>query len=107
MVSLSLPAVSAIKIDVDGSEIAVLRGATEVIERHTPVVFFEVCPYLLTDPANSAAELLAFFTTRGYELLDERTMQPLGSDAARIVSDIPPQGGRNLIARVPAGRATR
>lgn len=102
--SLSLPAVSAIKIDVDGAELAVLRGATQVIDRHKPVVFFEVCPYLLTDPANSAAELLAFFTARGYELLDERTMAPLGTDTARIIDDIPPRGGRNVIARMPEGR---
>ena len=102
--SLALPGVAVIKIDVDGAELAVLRGATGVFERHRPTVVFEVCPYLLTEPANSAVELLAFFTSRGYELLDERSLQPLGSDPARIIADIPPQGGRNLIARVPASR---
>jgi FkbM family methyltransferase len=98
--TLALPGVAAIKIDVDGAELSVLRGATEVIERHRPVVLFEVCPYLLTDPANSAVELLTFFTSRGYELLDERTMQPLGSDVPRIIAGIPAQGSRNMIARL-------
>jgi FkbM family methyltransferase len=101
--SLSLPAVAAIKIDVDGGELAVLRGAVGVIERHKPIVLFEVCPYLLTDPANSAAELLTFFTSRGYELLDERTLRPVGVDPARIIAGIPAHGGRNLIARVTRG----
>jgi FkbM family methyltransferase len=108
--SLGLPDVAAIKLDVDGGEPAVLRGATGVIARHKPIVIFEVCPYLLTGPGNPAAELLAFFTSRGYELLDERTLQPVGSDAARILAGIPEQGGRNLIARVPAavgGQAVR
>jgi FkbM family methyltransferase len=104
--SQALPAVAVIKIDVDGAELAVLRGATEVIDRHKPIVLFEVCPYLLTDAANSAVELITFFTSRGYELLDERTMQPVGSDPARILAAIPAHGSRNLIARVPGALRT-
>jgi FkbM family methyltransferase len=97
--SLDVSAVSLIKIDVDGGEIDVLRGAAGVIRRDRPTVIFEVCPYLLTAPGRSAHDLLAFFTGNGYELLDERTLRPVGTDPERVLAAIPERGGRNLIAR--------
>jgi len=54
------PEVSVMKIDVEGSELSVLKGATEVLERCRPVVMIE---------ANTAADLTAligWFAARGY-----------------------------------------
>lgn len=97
--SLGLGAVTLIKIDVDGRELDVLSGAVGVIRRDRPTVVFEVCPYLLTAPGHSARDLVEFFTANGYELLDERTLRPVGTDPVRILAPIPELGGRNLIAR--------
>lgn len=41
--------VSVIKIDVEGHEAAVVRGATDTIARHAPSVVFEYAPELLED----------------------------------------------------------
>jgi FkbM family methyltransferase len=90
--------VTLIKIDVDGDELDVLSGAVAIIERDRPVVVFEVCPYLLVEHGKSAHDLVRFFIVRGYRLVDERTLDPLGTDASRIVAAIPEGGSRNLLA---------
>ena len=49
--------VALIKIDVEGHEGAVVRGAAGVIGRHAPSVVFEYAPELLDDPAPVAFRL--------------------------------------------------
>src|SRR5262245_31477229 len=46
---LGLTRVDLIKLDVDGNEVPVLRGASETLARHRPTVVFELCPYLLEE----------------------------------------------------------
>ncbi len=57
--------VAAIKVDVEGHELAVLRGAREVLEKHAPVVVFECEARHAGEDGLRAA--LAFFAERGYE----------------------------------------
>jgi FkbM family methyltransferase len=64
--------VALIKIDVEGHEDAVVRGAARVIERDRPAVVFEYAPELIGDAARSPQAWLA---ERGYVLF--------GVDAAR------------------------
>jgi len=40
-----IPALSLIKIDVEGTEVSVLRGMTASLELHRPPIFMEVMPY--------------------------------------------------------------
>jgi FkbM family methyltransferase len=56
-----LAAVDLIKIDVEGGEPAVLRGATEVLERHRPDVVCEVL-----SATRAAEELVAILRPLGY-----------------------------------------
>jgi FkbM family methyltransferase len=104
--ALGIDHVGLIKIDVDGSELDVLEGSRRVIRRDRPTVFFELCPYLLTEVGRSARDLVTYFVSLDYELLDERSLRPVGTDAARIVASVPRLGGRNFIARSadPASR---
>jgi FkbM family methyltransferase len=97
--SLALSPVALIKIDVDGRELDVLKGAAKVLLRDCPIVVFELCPYLLTERGHSAGDVVAFFASNGYELLDERTLRPVGTDASLIRDAIPQEGARNLVAR--------
>lgn len=47
-----------IKVDTDGHDLEVLRGATTILERDHPTLFFEFCPSLmLEDPAPELAWL--------------------------------------------------
>ena len=57
--------VAAIKVDVEGHELAVLRGAGEVLDRHGPLVVFE-CEARHAG-VDGLAAALAFFAAHGYE----------------------------------------
>lgn len=56
---------AAIKIDVEGHELSVLRGAAGILERHAPLVVVEA-EERHSGAANLAA-VLAFLADRGYE----------------------------------------
>ena len=57
--------IAALKVDVEGHEMAVLRGAEGILERHAPLVVFE-CETRHAGEAGLAAAL-SFFAGRGYE----------------------------------------
>ncbi|MCA1834592.1 MAG: FkbM family methyltransferase [Actinobacteria bacterium] len=66
VVSASLPTVSFIKIDVQGNELDVLRGAASLLERFGPDVMCEAEVYWLEATGRSPAELLGFMRGLGY-----------------------------------------
>ena len=59
-------AVNVIKIDVQGFEMEVLRGATRTIERDRPAIFCEITPDALQRAGSGLDEILGFFRSRGY-----------------------------------------
>jgi FkbM family methyltransferase len=103
--SLRLPSVALVKIDVDGRELDVLRGARGVLASHRPVVVFELCPYLLSERGQTAGEIAELVAAHDYELVDEESLQPIDADASAVFASIPHGGGRNFIARPRAGTA--
>jgi FkbM family methyltransferase len=66
--------VSFIKIDAEGYETRILRGAKETIERNTPVMLIEVNQGALERSGSSADELLGVIRELGYspEMTDAR-----------------------------------
>ena len=63
-----LPRLDLMKIDVEGAEVRVLRGADKTIERFRPLIVFEVCPSWLAKMQTSAAELFAELVGNGYSI---------------------------------------
>jgi FkbM family methyltransferase len=63
-----LPRVDVMKIDVEGAEVRVLRGARQTIERFHPLIVFEVCPSWLAKMQTSVAELFAELVGHGYSI---------------------------------------
>jgi FkbM family methyltransferase len=62
----AFPAVSLIKIDVQGAELRVLRGARRTIARSTPALFVEFHEESLVLSGTSSRELLAELRSLGY-----------------------------------------
>lgn len=92
--------VSLVKLDVDGFECDVLKGATKLLRDTRPAFVMELAPYVLEERGASLAELLSFFVPRGYRIYDESTNAALPSTAAELSGMIPDGGSMNIVARV-------
>ena len=61
--------VAFIKLDVDGNEPSVLRGATQLLRRCRPTILLELAPYGHVEQGEAADALETFFADAGYELV--------------------------------------
>ena len=81
-----------VKIDVQGAEMQVLRGAKGIIERHSPILFLEVHPKLLGSFGTSVQEIHEFLESHGYDRIrlitehreEERRLVELDAAADRM-----------------------
>jgi FkbM family methyltransferase len=64
--SLNFPRVDLMKIDVEGYELYILMGGKSILKEFEPVLFIEVDNNNLKDQGHSAAELVDFLCTLGY-----------------------------------------
>ncbi len=60
--------VDLIKLDVDGYETDVLRGATETLQRFRPIILMEYAPYVLSDFGVEVDDLVALIGDLGYRV---------------------------------------
>ena len=58
--------VDAVKIDVEGAEFLVLKGAVEILDRYRPVLSVELLDQGLKSMGSSVAEVTAFLRSHGY-----------------------------------------
>jgi FkbM family methyltransferase len=97
--------VALIKIDVEGHEAAVVRGAASTIARHAPSIVFEYDPALLPGPGQSPFGWLA---ERGYRLFRIRCDRGRLSNRGRLtlerLPELPAEGG-DLLAVSPRSAA--
>lgn len=70
------PAVSLIKIDVQGAEMRVLRGAAELLHRYRPVLYVEVDDIALSEAGTSASALSEYLAGFGYEMFELNASGP-------------------------------
>jgi FkbM family methyltransferase len=92
--------VQLVKLDVDGFECEILRGATNLLQADRPIFVMELAPYVLEERGTSLDELLSFFLPNGYTLHDEQTERPLPSTASELQKLIADGESLNVIARV-------
>jgi FkbM family methyltransferase len=68
---LNLPRVDAIKIDVQGSDLAAMRGAVETIKRCRPIIVFELESYITERWfQEKASDYLDFVANIGYTVVE-------------------------------------
>jgi FkbM family methyltransferase len=91
--------VRLIKLDVDGHECHVLRGAEQTLRTHRPVIVMELAPYTLSEAGESLQELLDILNRAGYSLQAESTQAQLPMDAKRLEAMVGDGGSMNVIAR--------
>jgi FkbM family methyltransferase len=93
--------VQLVKLDVDGFECDVLRGATSMLRDARPVFVMELAPYVLEERGASLDQLLSHFIPNGYVFYDERTQKRLPSEAKELQRLVADGESMNVIARVP------
>jgi FkbM family methyltransferase len=95
-----LKRVDLVKIDVDGLEARVLRGAVDTLREYHPVLFFEINPSIVDANGDSIDEMLGSLLALGYSLSKEngaRLRDPLA-----LARSLPRGVGCNLLGLPPA-----
>jgi len=64
----ALSRIDMIKIDIEGGELAMLRGAVETIRRYRPVLIFELLRPALLSQGASPEKVIEFLESQGYAL---------------------------------------
>jgi FkbM family methyltransferase len=97
--SLKVDRVDFIKLDIDGFECGMLRGANKALNRWRPPIIMELAPYALEEQGESLANLLALLRKHGYSLFDLSADSSLVMDSASLAKRIPDGSSLNVIAR--------
>ena len=94
---VGISAVDFIKIDVDGNELDVLRGAESLMREQRPTLFLELAPYEYRNPGDFEA-VLEMLWRLDYELRTGTGSAALPRDAGELRARIPALGSINVIA---------
>ena len=90
--------VDFIKIDVDGNEATVLRGAQATLQKFKPQIMIELAPYVYSEDLHEFDDLIESITSMGYHLKDMATGRLLPKTPAALRRSIPEMGGLNVLA---------
>lgn len=102
---LGLTRVDCIKLDIDGAECAMLRGARRVLTQLRPTIIMELAPYVLEERGSNLPELVSLLREYGYVLQQAANDRPVARDAEEIHAAIPLGASLNVVAR-PADAAS-
>ena len=95
--SINIDRLDFIKIDTDGNELSVLRGAKEALCAFRPVIVFEITTYLLDENQQSFSEdFLDLLTPIGYTVFDSVSGIQVTDENIRQI--VPPEGSIDLVA---------
>lgn len=72
-----------VKIDVEGAEFAVLRGAERIV-RSNACLFFEIHPYAWSTAGHSAEDLVQWLAARGRRMIELETREPVTEFRYRV-----------------------
>lgn len=97
---MDLSHVDLIKLDVDGFECQVLRGAAETIRRFHPPIVMEIAPHVLREQGESLESLVGLLSSHGYRLTKLSSGAAMAMDIAELHRLAPDGVSLNVIARV-------
>jgi FkbM family methyltransferase len=91
--------VDFIKLDIDGHECNMLRGARETLNSRRPVILLELSPHQLDECGGSIEELIDLLAAAGYALHNVASRAQPPMNGAKLRSLIPHGASCNAIAR--------
>ena len=105
ILEMGLDRVDCIKLDIDGFECGMMKGAGGVLNRWHPTIVMELAPYALEEQGASLHELIELLKKYGYALYDLSQDEPLVMDSEKLHERIPPGASLNVIARASSTSA--
>jgi FkbM family methyltransferase len=91
--------IDLIKLDVDGFEGKVIRGARETLKRFGPKIIMEVAPAWTEMRGDQIKDILQELKQLGYGFYRETDFEPI-RNLSELIDALPPEGGFNLVASV-------
>ena len=85
-----------IKIDTDGYELEILKGAINSLKRFKPVIVFELATYLLKENNQSYSDFEKILIPLGYKLIDGKSGHKV--TVMNIDRIVPKAGSTDIIA---------
>lgn len=101
---LGLSQVNCVKLDIDGHECSMLRGARKTLSKWKPTIIMELAPYALREQGGSLEELVSIFISLGYELFEMTTDKKLPLDSFALDRLVPEGASVNVLARSASGK---
>ena len=99
MKQLGIPKIDVIKLDVDGFELGVIKGATKVISENRDIrIIMEFAPYLFSNETDELGQILTIFQNNGLVLskLDNGALLPMTTQ--EIANLLPHGASMNVLA---------
>lgn len=96
---LGLQRIDLIKLDVDGNELEILKGATKTLSRYQPLIVMELCPYQHDQHTGSFSDLIQLVSEAGYSLFDISSDKLISADPVQVEKSIPWGTGKNVLLR--------
>ena len=96
MESQKLEKIDFIKIDTDGHEYEVFKGAEKAITKYRPKIIFEIGLYVMDEKKISFEYYFDYFKRLNYKLIDLKTENAISLDNYKKY--IPKNGSTDLIA---------
>ena len=90
--------VDFVKLDVDGNELEVLRGATNLISTSRPKIMLELAPYVYAEDPAKFDEILHILWNNDYRLWSIESKNELPRSPELVRKAIPQRGGMNVLA---------
>jgi FkbM family methyltransferase len=98
MDELKINHVDLIKIDVDGHESSVLKGAYRTLKKYTPVIMMELAPYIFKETQSEFTEMIYMLHRIGYSFTSATTGKILPKSAEQLAAIVPDGASMNIIA---------
>ena len=86
-----------IKLDVDGHELSVLRGARKTLARFRPPLLMEFAPYCHEGQEHDFTTLIQELLSHGYSFKDAKTGRGLPAAVPDLLKHIPVNGSINVL----------
>lgn len=92
----SIPKIDFIKIDTDGHEYEILKGAKDVISKFRPKIIFEIGLYVMEEKGIDFSFYANYFGSLNYKLIDSKTGENI--DIKNYKKIIPQKGTIDILA---------